>query len=89
MEMRASQVIKGTLGGGAKKKKSQGGEGETEREKKKRDERDTFKSSGEVWKRECHRYFVADLTSLTTKVTIAFVGNTTHFYLEIIMTHSA
>lgn len=89
MEMRASQVIKGTLGGGAKKKeeKNQGGEGETERGKKRREEKDTFKSNVEVWKQECHRYFVAVLTSLIAKVSVAFVGYSTGLYLETIMTH--
>lgn len=40
MEMRASQVIKGALGGGAKKKKKIGGE-----EEKRGKERDTFQST--------------------------------------------
>lgn len=44
MEMRASQVIKGALGGGAKRKKKMGGEREREG-KKRREERDTFKST--------------------------------------------
>lgn len=38
MEMRASQVIKGALGGGAKRKKKDGGE--TERGKRRRGERE-------------------------------------------------
>lgn len=47
MEMRASQVIKGALGGGAKRKKKMGGEKERERErgKKRGEERDTVKST--------------------------------------------
>ncbi len=53
MEMRASQVIKGALGGGAKRKKKMGGEKERVRErkrerergKKRGEERDTFKST--------------------------------------------
>lgn len=50
MEMRASQVIKGALGGGAKKMRGGGKQREERRE-----ERDLqTRAGGEVWKPECH-----------------------------------
>lgn len=75
MEMRASQVIKGALGGGAKRKKKEKSGGETERVKKRREERDTFKSTPVV---RCGNWNVkqvsniANLTSLDTKVVLTF-----------------
>lgn len=82
MEMRASQVIKGALGGGAKRKKKDGGRKRERREEEKRGERHLQIHSGvEVWKLKCHSYLVtavkqvsniADLTSLGTKVILTF-----------------
>ena len=53
MEMRASQVIKGALGGGAKRKKKKGKK--TEGGKKKGKERDTFKFE---WMERCGKWSV-------------------------------
>ncbi len=54
MEMRASQVIKGALGGGAKRKKKDGGRNR-EREEEKRGERHLqIHIGGEVWKLKSH-----------------------------------
>lgn len=66
MEMRASQVIKGALGGGAKKKKK--GLGEKQREKKKR--RDGRRHlqihiGREVWKLRCHSCLASDKGHVT------------------------
>lgn len=56
MEMRASQVIKGALGGGAKRKKKDGGRNR-EREEEKRAERHLqIHIGGEVWKLKSHSY---------------------------------
>lgn len=71
MEMRASQVIKGALGGGAKRKKKKkiGGrnrEGERGRREEKRGERHLqIHTGGEVWKLECHIYLVTALKQVS------------------------
>lgn len=96
MEMRASQVIKGALGGGAKKNRKK--EKNERRNRERREEEGwggTFKSVKEV---KCHSYLapaekhvsnVADLTSLSTKVIITFdtFCNTTGFYPKTTTTH--
>ena len=75
MEMRASQVIKGALGGGAKRKKKRERErdwgGETERWREERHLQ--IHTAGEVWRQECHSCSVtalngADWTSSGAKV---------------------
>lgn len=87
MEMRASQVIKGALGGGAKRKKKRLGEKRREGRRE-----DTFKSTpvvrcGEL---ECHSYLgtvvkqvsnIAYLTSSGTKVIVTF-GMFCRFHLR-------
>lgn len=84
MEMRASQVIKGALGGGAKrkkKKKKDWGRNRESEEEKRRERHLQIHTGGEVWKLECHSYLaaavkqvsnIADLTSLDTKVVLTF-----------------
>lgn len=83
MEMRASQVIKGALGGGAKRKKVKdwGRNREREEEEKKGERHLQIHTSREVWKLGCHSYLVtaveqvsdtADLTSLSSEVVVAF-----------------
>lgn len=82
MEMRASQVIKGALGGGAKRKKVKDWGRNREREEEKKGERHLqIHTSREVWKLGCHSYLVtaveqvsdtADLTSLSSEVVVAF-----------------
>lgn len=76
MEMRASQVIKGALGGGAKrkkKKKERDWGGETERRREERHLQ--IHTAGEVWRLECHSCLVtavngADWTSSGAKVSL-------------------
>lgn len=69
MEMRASQVIKGALGGGAKRKKKEDwGEKQRGREggEEKRGERHLqIHTGGEVWKLECHIYLVTALKQVS------------------------
>lgn len=81
MEMRASQVIKGALGGGAKRKKKDWGRNRESEEEKRGERHLQIHTGGEVWKLECHSYLaaavkqvsnIADLTSLDTKVVLTF-----------------
>lgn len=81
MEMRASQVIKGALGGGAKKRLGEKRKARR-RDEKRRERHLQIHIGGEVWKLGCHTYLaaaavkqvlnVADLTCLDTKVIVTF-----------------
>lgn len=82
MEMRASQVIKGALGGGAKRKKDWGRNRKREEEKRGAERHLQIHIGGELWKLRYHSYLVkaavkqvlniSDLTCLDTKVIVTF-----------------
>lgn len=65
MEMRASQVIKGALGGGAKKREEEDwGRSRERREERKGERHLQISIGGKVWKVECHTYLATTEASV-------------------------